>query len=456
MSDPNVILTNITPPRVPLTDSRTGLISREWYRFFFNLFQLTGSGTNYASLTDLQLGPPQQEIDLTTVDPVPSGFSAYAAGSTQESQIAEIEKQLQALASTNDVNIMQSDLAEIWKQLQALQLVPQFPTSPLTTGSSILYGNDSGGFSNVTIGSGVSFTSGTLSATGTGGTVTSVTGTSPVVSSGGTAPAISLAAAYGDTLNPYASKTANYVLAAPSGSAGVPTFRALTSTDIPTLSYVSSVSGTTGRITSTGGLTPVIDLASGVATAGTTGSSTQIPVITIDTYGRVTTITTAANPQGTVTAVSVVSTNGLAGTSSGGATPALTLSTTITGILKGNGTAISAAVANTDYVGVSAPVTKTADFTVANGETWFINNKSGSTCTATLPTASSWSGRSMTFKNMQAQSLVSASSNVVPIDSTTSGTAILLPVIGNWATMVSDGTNWVIMQTAPNNILLLE
>ena len=124
MSDPNVILTNITPPRVPLTDSRTGLISREWYRFFFNLFQLTGSGTNYASLTDLQVGPPVQEIDLTTVDPVPAGFAAYAAGSTQESQIAEIEKQLQGLASTNDVNVMQPEVAEIWKQLQALGATP--------------------------------------------------------------------------------------------------------------------------------------------------------------------------------------------------------------------------------------------------------------------------------------------------------------------------------------------
>lgn len=103
-----------------------------------------------------------------------------------------------------------------------------------------------------------------------------------------------------------------------------------------------------------------------------------------------------------------------------------------------------------------APVTKTADFTVANGETWFINNKSGSTCTVTLPAASSWTGRTLTFKNMQAQTLVSASSNVVPIDSTTAGTAILLAVVGNWATMVSDGTNWVIMQQAANNCLLLE
>ena len=104
----------------------------------------------------------------------------------------------------------------------------------------------------------------------------------------------------------------------------------------------------------------------------------------------------------------------------------------------------------------SAPVTKTADFTVADNETWIINNKSGSTCTVTLPTASAWSGRELTFKNMQAQTLVSASSNVVPIDSTTAGTAILLAVVGNWATMVSDGTNWVIMQQAANNCLLLE
>jgi hypothetical protein len=104
----------------------------------------------------------------------------------------------------------------------------------------------------------------------------------------------------------------------------------------------------------------------------------------------------------------------------------------------------------------SAPVTKTADFTVADNETWLINNKSGSTCTVTLPTASAWSGRTLTFKNMQAQTLVSATSNVVPIDSTVAGTAILLAVVGNWATMVSDGTNWVIMQQAANNCLLLE
>jgi hypothetical protein len=104
----------------------------------------------------------------------------------------------------------------------------------------------------------------------------------------------------------------------------------------------------------------------------------------------------------------------------------------------------------------SAPVTKTADFTVAANETWLINNKSGSTCTVTLPLASAYSGRYLVFKNLQAQTLVSATSNVVLIDSTTAGTAILLAVVGNWATMVSDGTNWIIMQQAANNNLLLE
>ena len=53
---------------------------------------------------------------------------------------------------------------------------------------------------------------------------------------------------------------------------------------------------------------------------------------------------------GTVTTVSVVSANGLAGSvANATSTPAITLSTTVTGLLKGNGTAISAAVSGTDY-----------------------------------------------------------------------------------------------------------
>ena len=113
--------------------------------------------------------------------------------------------------------------------------------------------------------------------------------------------------------------------------------------------------------------------------------------------------------------------------------------------------AINASIAALSTV----PVTVTADFTVGTSN-WYINNKSGSTCTVTLPSAASYTGRTLTFQNYQAQTLVSASSNVVPQAGGAAGTAILLAVAGNWATMVSDGTNWVIMQAAANNCLLLE
>jgi hypothetical protein len=124
------------------------------------------------------------------------------------------------------------------------------------------------------IGNGTGFTRSTLTA-GTGitvtnasgsitiaavnlGTVTSVTGTSPVVSSGGATPAISLAASYGDTQNPYASKTANYVLAAPNGTAGVPTFRAIVAADIPTLNQ-----NTTGNAATATSATTATNIAGG-------------------------------------------------------------------------------------------------------------------------------------------------------------------------------------------------
>jgi hypothetical protein len=94
---------------------------------------------------------------------------------------------------------------------------------------------------------------------------------------------------------------------------------------------------------------------------------------------------------------------------------------------------------------VTTIATKVADFVLADSEGWIINNKSGSTCTVTLPAASSWGGRAVTFKNLQLQTLVSASSNVVPLIGGAAGTAILPGLVGSWATLVSDGTNWVIM-----------
>jgi hypothetical protein len=73
---------------------------------------------------------------------------------------------------------------------------------------------------------------------------------------------------------------------------------------------------------------------------------------------------------GTVTNTSVVSANGFAGTvANSTTTPAITLSTSITGVLKGNGTSISAATAGTDY---QAPITLTT--TGTSGAATFSGN----------------------------------------------------------------------------------
>jgi hypothetical protein len=103
-----------------------------------------------------------------------------------------------------------------------------------------------------------------------------------------------------------------------------------------------------------------------------------------------------------------------------------------------------------------APVTKTANFSVAAGETWLINNKSGSSCTVTLPTPSTNTGRVLHFQNYQTQTLVSASSNVVPLAGGSATTAILEAVAGANATLVSDGTSWIMTQYSSNNSLQLE
>jgi hypothetical protein len=136
------------------------------------------------------------------------------------------------------------------------------------------------------------------------GTVTSVTGTSPVASSGGATPAISLSAGYGDTLNPYASKTANFVLAAPNGSAGVPTFRAVVAADIPTLNQSttgSAASLTTGRtIAITGDLaytSPSFDGSANVTAAGTLATVNS-------NVGSFTNASVTVNAKGLITAVS--------------------------------------------------------------------------------------------------------------------------------------------------------
>ena len=198
---------------------------------------------------------------------------------------------------------------------------------------------------------------------------------------------------------------------------------------------VTSVSGTTGRVTSTGGTTPVIDLASGVATPGTTGSSALVPVITVDTYGRVTSITTAANPQGTVTSV----TGTAPVVSSGGATPAISMAAataSANGYLtsadwttfnsKGSGSVTSVAATVPSFLSVSgSPITTSGTLAISYSGTALPVANGGTGVTA------SSGANSVVLRdanvNISANSISEGYSNVAAAGTTTTLTVASVP-----------------------------
>ena len=245
---------------------------------------------------------------------------------------------------------------------------------------------------SLTAGSGVTITPSaggiTIAATGSGGTVTSV-----ALSDGSTVPIFSISGSpvtgSGTLTQTLVTQSAHAVFAGPtSGSAAQPSFRALVAADIPSLSatYVTqSEVGTANGVASldAGGKIPVGQLPNGVFVyQGLYNPSTNSPTLVdgVGVTGQVYYVSTAYNgvvtgafggaslnfsvgdlaiyngtawelttPAAGVSSVngaygavilSMVSANGFAGTYSG---TALTVSTTVTGILQGNGTAISAA-----------------------------------------------------------------------------------------------------------------
>lgn len=102
--------------------------------------------------------------------------------------------------------------------------------------------------------------------------------------------------------------------------------------------YVQISSSTAGDCHDAGSTKPTLGQVIGVVTAS--GAGTKNVILSVGSGGG----------SGSVTTVSVASANGLTGTvANASTTPALTLSTYISGILKGNGTAISQASSATDY-----------------------------------------------------------------------------------------------------------
>ncbi len=203
------------------------------------------------------------------------------------------------------------------------------------------------------------------------GTVTSVTATSPVTSTGGATPVIAMPAAT-TSVNGYLTST------------DWNTFNGKSNTNGTVTSVAALTLGTTGTdLTSTvadGTTTPVITLNVPTASASNRGVLSSADWTTFNNKGS-----------GTVTSASVVSANGFAGTvATDTTTPAITLTTSITGVLKGNGTALSAATAGTDYVapGTATSFTAKQTFTGATASlaSSFVNATETTTISATAAT----------------------------------------------------------------------
>lgn len=435
-------ITNIPAPRVEFVDPRTGLVSREWYRFLSNLFYLTGSGSSADTI-------PEVADAVNTL--------AQSPNDVLLSQVAELQKQLDAINSTPSAAIegLAPQIAEIQKEIDALkmQVQPQLGTMAALQQANLPW---------------VTFD------------------TTPQSVPTGAAAAGTL---YWDTADN--TKTLNLIMEDAGGviqKIGEETYYRVKASSTITKGQVVMFDGTLGA---SGGLKakPATGLTAtqseyvmGVATqniatngwgyitwfgevrdVNTTGSLYSETWADGDILyynpafagGLTKTIPTAPNPKVIVASVIHAATNGIlfVRPTFGSALGATDSNVQITSLT--NGDLLQYVSANSRWENKpatalgGAPITKTADFTVTDGQTWFFVNKSGSTCVVTLPSASSYTGRVLTFHNMEPQLLNSASGNVCPAGSDIAGTAILPATDGAWATMVSDGSNWRIIQYGP-------
>lgn len=200
-----------------------------------------------------------------------------------------------------------------------------------SSGDTLIYDTSAGVWKNnsLTAGSGISISNGAGSITVSNSGLLSLGATSPIASSGGANPTISLSSGYGDTQNPYGSKTANYFLAAPNGSAGSPSFRAIVAADIPTLNQntTGTASNVTGIVAIANGGTGATTAAGALTNLGAQPASTAITTSNIGSQsvnyatsaGSASSATTATNQSGGTVNATAITTSGPIKRSSAGA-----------------------------------------------------------------------------------------------------------------------------------------
>lgn len=404
-------ITNIPSNRVEIIDPKTGMVSREWYRFFLNLFNLAGNGGNQTSLDDLQLGPPPQPDSggggggtgtVTSVNmTVPTGLSVsgnpvttagtlavtYTAGysipttASQTNWDTAYSERLQwdggatnLVAATGRTSLGATTVGGNFFTLpnpSAITFVQINADNTITTMDASTF--------RTAIGAGTG--AGTVTSVSGTGTVSGITLTGTVTSSG----SLTLGGTLAVTPSDFSSQAANTFLAAPNGSAGVPTFRAIVAADVPTLNQntTGTAANVTGVVAFANGGTgqtsrqDAMDALAGAVTSGQylRGNGTDVVMSAIQAADVPTLNQNTTGTASNVTGVVAFANGGTGQTTRQDAMDALAGAVTSGQYLRGNGTdvvmsAIQAAdvpTLNQNTTGTASNVTGTV--AIANGGT---------------------------------------------------------------------------------------
>jgi hypothetical protein len=414
--------TSITPPRVPLIDPRTGLIDRAWFLFFLSLNTAANEvndnpdvGPNVASLLaayDATLQALTQEVGSA-----PSTGTAELAA-----QVDNIRQELQVMP--------RAELGTMSQLQQANVPWVTFDTTPESVPSDVpgtLYWDSADGNQ-------------TLSLVMINGVTTQQIGEEQYYRIKGDS-----------TINEGQVVMFTGTVGASGALKGAPATGLTANTALYTMGVATENIATNGW-----GYVTSFGLVRGIDTTGGAEAWVDGQLLYLDPTvpgGLTKTLPTAPNPKVVVAAVVHAASNGSLfirpafGGKLGDFEGDVNIVSPVAGdLLQYNGTiwqnVTPASVINAAN---GSPATKTADFTVAATENWLINNKT-STCTVTLPSAAAFTGRVLHFTNYQPQLLVSASSDVVLITGGSTQTSILPATDGAWATLVSNGANWRILQ----------
>ena len=211
---------------------------------------------------------------------------------------------------------------------------------------------------------------------------------------------------------------------------------------------VTSVTGTAPISVATGTTTPAITIANaGVSTTGVVTASTQ-------TFGGAKTFNGVLNASSDLNVTGIASLNGgviIAPAGSMTKIAGLNVSNAIGSITVGSGLSLTSgtltATAGNDintYLAINGPgITLSSSFGVYSH--WYVNINQSSTVTITLPSASGNTNKTLVIKNTGSGAVNSQSTNIEPLNSTSLTDAILVSGGGKYATLVSNGTNWIKM-----------